>query len=115
MSGAADDLRAARALLEDPTAWTTGAFARRRVGTATSQASGDDVVCRCANGALIAIELPRARGSRGGGLHLSLAAQALGYETASRLNDAAETTHAHVLALYDLAIRMAEADAEAPS
>lgn len=107
MSAAAVDvLRRARAKIEDPKAWI-----RKRMS-----AWIDDVQCYCADGALVAVTMnTKTLMESGASLFLSVAAKSYGFETASRLNDAAGTTHADVLALYDRAIAMAEADAGVPS
>jgi len=99
MSDAGDILRKARAVIENPEAWGKGYFAVRR----------GDIICRCADGALLAAARTGPLLVSRASLFLSLAAQALGFETASRLNDHPRTMHADVLALFDLAIRLAEA------
>jgi hypothetical protein len=111
----ADALRAARLRIENPARWAQGSFATVDGERAGVLAVGDPSACLCVNGALLSVGCLVAGFHPPGGLYLSIAAKALGYETASKLNDAPETTHADVLALLDLAIRLAEAAEEVPS
>lgn len=95
---AARSLRSARALIEDPEFWIKDA----------SEEDG----ARCAMGALDAT--PGGMGRHVAYTTLRALAEVLGYGErggcpVAALNDAPETTHADVLALYDLAIERAEA------
>ena len=106
---AVEALRRAKELLSDPAKWTKGAMARGTWGVSCGVAFvGAD--CFCANGALLS--LYRGTGectASGASLWLSAAAQKLGFENVTAMNDAAGTTHADIMALYDRAILLAEA------
>lgn len=102
---AATILREAKRLLRKPQQWTQGDFATWTDGEEAS-------MCYCANGALLAVTDGTCNLiTSGASLHLSLAARARGFETASKFNDAPGRKHAEVLALFDEAIARAETDA----
>lgn len=111
MSAVVSVLREARARIADPARWTCGESARDGVGDPCA-AVEECAVCWCALGS---VEACRAWDVEGQALGLmSGVARALGYDAigsscTAMLNDAPETTHADVLALYDLAIEQAEA------
>lgn len=110
MRTASEILRAAKAKIAEPSRWVKGAPALNADGSAVDPWRGH-AVCWCVNGALVEVtrtgELMQSRAS----FILSQCARRRGYETASRLNDAPETTHADVMALFDEAIAWAESDA----
>lgn len=111
MSALVAVLMEARARIDHPAAWTQGESARDAGGDPC--AAVDDVAaCWCALGS---IEACRAWENETQALiTLSGVARDLGHDSiggscTAMLNDAPETTHADVLALYDLAIERAEA------
>jgi hypothetical protein len=98
----------AKALIAKPRTWTKGRLFRERNG----------VTCRCVDGAVSDAREDAIREHRVTvadavdarvSVYLSAAAHARGFETASRFNDAPETTHADALALFDEAIALATA------
>jgi hypothetical protein len=106
-------LREARKRLEQPEAWTRGDFGRTEHGNSVSPIPSmlREASCLCVNGALIASDddngsLMHSRASA----IMSQCARRRGFETVSKLNDAPETTHADILALFDEAIAWAESD-----
>lgn len=110
---AAVQLRAARERIATPERWVQGVFAAvdgKRYG---APSINDPRACLCVDGAVLSVR--NNQPANGAGLCLSLAARARGFETASKLNDAPETTHADVLALLDEAIALAESLAGAES
>lgn len=101
MSAAAIEmLRAAKARIAKPAAWGKGCFRRYK--------PGDDSLCFCADGALLAVSTIEGRLKSRASLFLTLAARARGFESVSKLNDAKGTGHADVLRLFDDAIRRAK-------
>ena len=116
---AADILRSARDRLSEPAAWVQGFFAKDAHGDWV-RATDPGARCWCDDGAIIAEQgaagaWPNTMVGGTPSLWLSTAAKALGFPTASLLNDAPHTKHEHVLALFDFAIRLAEAASEVPS
>ena len=103
---AAELLREARKLLEDPSHWTKGAFAKAAAGCAIASTS-DNAVCWCAIGAL-------RRFDRGGysaaysNAVFVLQCCVSGSGGVAEFNDDPNTTHADVLAMFDRAIARAE-------
>lgn len=119
MNGSADVLRAARAKIENPMAWTQGRLSADEFGEFVYP---HDIraTCFCAQGAILSAQhvlkwAPAESGSNTPGLWISQAARALGFETAREFNDAPATAHEDVLALFDLAIRLAESAESCPS
>jgi len=116
MATPADVLRAARKRLARRNGWVQGRLAADAHGDCVYP-THSSASCWCADGAVLASihDLPVSEmpvvNARGGtpGFYLSTAARALGFETAAMLNDSPSTKKADVLALFDLAIRMAEA------
>lgn len=103
MKTAADILRAARGLLADPDRWTTKAYARAKDGR-LARPEGAEAVCWCAFGALA--KVGSNEWSHPGGL-LRRSARALFNDLPTGVND--QRGHADVLAMYDRAIELAEA------
>ena len=110
------DLRAVRALLARPEAWTKGADARNMFGARTHAGCGD----ACAwslSGAMGFVEDScdldpqdfEGRADRGDRLTRSVCA-AMGHDGLVEWNDAADRTHADVLALLDRAIALEAAN-----
>jgi hypothetical protein len=106
MSQLAEDLKAAKALIADPARWCKG-IARNQnctmyaVSVVAGQGSGAYRFTRCDEALRQA--LPRTIQLPFGGAHPIVA-----------FNDAPETTHADVLALFDRAIAAAEAQRTKP-
>lgn len=107
-------LRAARERIARPERWTKGSFPKSPVSgrsMGSSPASWSEDTCLCVDAAVMFERYrtnPLGNVCCGAGLCLSLVARAHGFETASRFNDAAGTTHADVLALLDEASALAE-------
>lgn len=99
----AADLRAARAVIEKPEAWTKFEFARDARGEPASVESSD-AVCFCASGAVIRT-VPGDR--RGVVVDTLKHASPLG--AIANFNDDNLTAHADILNLFDRAIAAAEA------
>lgn len=98
------DLRAVRAKIERPEAWTQGAWARTATGGAVPvRQPGRVPVCWCLGGALRAAAVPTMRWKAMRNAIVSLTAP-MGI---TAWNDTPRRTHAEVLALIDRAIAMA--------
>lgn len=98
----AEVLKAAKALIEDPSRWTQRTFARTMNGDAVH---GTDrlAVCWCAAGAVLHCS-PRAAFMPV--CVLNAAAQEMGFRTATELNDTAG--HRAVMEMFDRAIQHAD-------
>lgn len=112
MSAAADLLRRARERIATPERWTKGAFARDPADGYDRGDRGalDPDSCLCANGSLFAAHGDVGPPPYGVSQTLTRAARGRGFETVSKFNDAPETTHADVMALFDDAIALAESE-----
>jgi hypothetical protein len=100
---AADYLRAARYRIAAPDRWTKGALARDPLGRIVEP--DDPAACQwCAAGAYDAAR------PLGADDVLHRRVLEIGFRHLPGFNDAPETTHADVLALYDDAIQAAEKD-----
>jgi hypothetical protein len=99
-------LRAARAHIADPAKWTQGAMAHDVHGT-RCEPNSRAAVKWDAFGAFFAVR-PNTAATHAAQDAL-LAAVPPGYHLISDYNDAAETTHADILALFDSAIAREEA------
>ena len=109
----AEQLRAAKALIDTPDKWTKGCFARRADGLLLMRGeSWDEAVCFCSEGAV--------RKASNGLLppdvdRLLERAVPRTFHTSSNcrnfvlFNDAEETSHADVMKMFDRAIKLAEA------
>lgn len=96
MNQLVEDLKAARAVIEKPEAWTKGKWARTKGGQGVSWDS-PEAVCFCAEGA-IRLTVPYDR-------EVVTQSSLLGhYYMLAAFNDDPETTHAEILALFDNAI-----------
>ena len=98
-------LRAAKALIDTPEKWTQGCAARDSYGRSVSPLA-HDAVCFCSWGALL----------RSGALSKDMPdlMRLLDDETKSNTsvityNDTADTTHGDIMAVYDRAIKRADA------
>lgn len=104
MNTVKETLIAARKLIEKPENWTKGAHARDSEGVDVWPDDSSSV-CFCASGAV-------RLASSGSALELFIGQKmleeclppSLGYDQIPSFNDAPETTHADVLALFDRAI-----------
>ena len=97
------DLKAVRALLAEPTAWTKGAMSRDKQGS-PEYPRASPTVCWCALGA-ITTRSPLAR---------EQLRQELGFDTDWQItewNDAPERTHSDVITLLDTTIARLEKEA----
>lgn len=104
----ADKLREARALIEDPERWTTGAFARNVKGDPVDH-RGQAAVAWCARGIAYRVGLsPNSSLSGYGYGYLSRASHEIG-QGLTAVNDC--LGHDAVLKVYDRAIELAEAEA----
>lgn len=112
-----DVLQGARELLADEAKWTKGVMARREDGV---QVSAEDprATCFCAFGAIskVAPQAPyatafdiRCRADKA--LYAVLPE---GFSSVEDFNDADETTHADVLALFDRAVRFVATGEKSP-
>ena len=99
----AERLRAARALLTPPGAWTRGALARDREGNRV-ECDSVRAVCWCAGGAI-----SRATDRRDNETEWRLLTKVVGFPV-SFWNDAPGRTQADVLAALDAAIELAKAE-----
>jgi hypothetical protein len=97
-------LRAARAKIATPERWTKGQFARDATGYWVSY-DNSDAVGWCAEGAVYAVLLGHVKADD---LFVFLD-RASGGNTPF-FNDAPSTTHADVMAMFDRAIALAEAE-----
>jgi hypothetical protein len=103
MSAAASYLRLAKALIEDPSRWAIGAFARTESGRVIG--AREAPACRwCATGALEKVGGTAALG--GAFDHLFDAAKTLKFAHPALLND--HGLHSLVMRMFDLAIKFAE-------
>ncbi|MES2055782.1 MAG: hypothetical protein V4564_07590 [Pseudomonadota bacterium] len=112
----ADDLRAARAVIEKPEAWTRRAYAKTANNRQTRSPLSENAVRFCVLGAIC-----RAVGEPDYGMGRSSRASSflLGFVPLNRrtsvlagivaFNDRKSTTHVDILALFDRAIAAAEA------
>lgn len=102
----ASDLRAVRAVIDTPEKWTKGAFARKVNG---DPGSYSEAVCFCILGA-IRVALSNNRFLRTDlRNHLRVALpNPIEHDALDDFNDAPSTTHADVMALFDVAIKKAE-------
>lgn len=96
-----ETLKAAKALISDPTKWTQGAYARDAEGTVTDPFASD-AACWCSVRSIVAVSREWFFASE------SLLEKAIGGGVI-RFNDM--HTHAEVMAAFDRAIELAEADA----
>lgn len=109
----AEQLRAAKALIDTPERWTKGKNARGVHGGVTDP-TGKDAVCRCSNGAIVC-STQRWNSSLGRKLDAAVPKAFSGYAEngfAARFvqyNDHPDTTHADIMKLFDDAIALAEA------
>ena len=108
---AAEDLKAARSLITDPSKWTVGWFARDAAGNKTS-ACGPEAVCFCTAGALIrVVNDDHGRYFAAREYIYAYTAEKYGYEMhggdISAINDG--LGHAAALDMLDKAIALAEA------
>lgn len=103
---AADQLRAAKALIDSPEKWIKGRFAVDKLGLTTSY---DDprATCFCAVGACRRYCF---RGDLDEALPESFVALGKKASPVVEFNDHPDTTHADVMALFDRAIALAEMD-----
>lgn len=100
-------LRAARAKIENPDAWTRGAFARNQDGL-LRDAQDSDACAWCAMGAVRAVSSGRGDQVRDHALRmLHCAAVQLDDSGIASFNDT--RTHADVLKMFNLAIQLGEA------
>lgn len=106
MTNAAKTLRAAKALTDTPAKWTQHEFARNKDDIFVS-ALDPDACCFCINGAIIRAS----RNVRSDTLK-ALLRKALSkpWETITKFNDHPDTTHTDVMAFFDRAIALAEAE-----
>lgn len=103
MTKTSELLRAAKAKIEDPNRWTKGEYARDERGKPVNIAS-QEAVCWCVLGAT---------GWSGNVADKMLERALFGMSAHCDIdvfNDASETTHADVMALFDRAIAMAESE-----
>lgn len=105
----ADLLRKGRDLISDPEHWCQGDYAVSRYGTAV-ETNSPAVYALCAIGALAnVLDHPSGWGVPGWcRAPLQTAAEEEGWDAPHILND--RTTHADVMAMYDRAIELAEAN-----
>jgi hypothetical protein len=121
-ASAAETLRAARALIEDPKHWTKGVYAatsKRSAEWSEVFVGSERAVCWCSLGALRRVDGPHEDAARG------LLADAINpqwrtqgeypyvNEVIYRFNDARHRRHREVLAKFDEAIALAEAQEQA--
>lgn len=105
MGAVADKLREARALIEPEGAWVQGSYAYTASKRALITGSQEGAVCWCAVGAID-------KSCQGEPRLWRKAADFLGDAVGCAIpkwNDAPERTHAEVLAAFDKAIELAEA------
>jgi hypothetical protein len=111
-------LRAARKRIEDPKRWTRGAFARTKDGVLLVDPTAPDAVCWCAHGAIEAEAKARALGTfpatalveeAGGGHVFQINDGSLPAGYSERHPRKAPARHRLVLATFDKAIELAEA------
>lgn len=102
----AEQLRAAKALIDTPEKWTKGEYATGPHGTYASQYS-DNAVCYCAMGAIERADY--LDGDWGAHFFLRKTAIERGAMGVIDFNDAPTTTHADIMKLFDDAIALAEA------
>lgn len=98
----ADQLRAAKALIDTPDKWTREVMGRDISGHPVEDV--DSAVCFCIIGATVV-----ARAPLDGPLRDSLPEWA--HASFADFNDSPRTSHADVMALFDRAIELAESDA----
>ena len=104
---AVEILKRARALIETPDKWVRGAFARDADGFPVKHLS--DAACKfCARGAFLRAANASVLDNHPAEIFLDRAHSGKRRSYVS-LNDAEETTHADILALFDRAIEKAEA------
>ena len=102
----ADDLRAARKVIEKPEAWIKGSFAMDECGNEVEAES--PAACRfCVRGAIYRA-VPERYEMTHGALWAQVGDDPL-FDPLVKLNDSKSTTHADILALFDRAIAAAEA------
>lgn len=97
---AADQLRAAKALIDTPEKWTRGEYARDMFGSGVDCLSGE-AVCFCTLGALGAV------GAANCDPIIRKALEPVFAGSVSMFNDSRTTTHADIMALFDRAIAAA--------
>lgn len=101
-------LRAARKLIERPENWTRGADARDVDGTPVWAAHGDvEPVCWCSTGALMRVTETGPEYHSGRGFLEQVISP---WRFIPQWNDAGNRTHPEVLAAFDRAIALAEAE-----
>lgn len=103
MNQLADNLRAAKALIDTPEKWTKGAFARGRHGFSVD-VSSPIATCFCLRGAVHAVT---GNGRRTRDVFSALE-RAVGRRGLAQWNDRISRTHADVMAAFDQAIAAAE-------
>lgn len=104
MSTTAETLAAAKALVDTPTKWTQGAYARRSDRQPWSSGHSD-ATCFCVLGAVSRVRPVEPQICR-----LLRAALPSHFTIISNFNDHPETRHTDVMALFDRAIALAEAE-----
>lgn len=113
MSQLAQDLRAAKALIDTPEKWTKGAFARAPDGKRT-HATSDSATSRCMAGACICaslIQVSMNHDRRANAMLLALE-DVVGpcvtdHDPVTGFNDSPQRTHAEIMAAFDKAIAKA--------
>lgn len=95
-------LTAARDLIADAENWTQHAWARNADGTKTS-AESDDAVCWCAGGAIVRVTPASQQPAFPAAICDDAARRIKGLDLVL-FNDATDTTHLEVLAMFDDAI-----------
>jgi hypothetical protein len=100
---AANNLRAARALIEDPKHWTQGSYGLDSSGHGVSTRRINEAVCFCSWGALVRVGIDVIGGRSAEERYLDMG---MGNRGVGNFNDT--HTHAEVLAAFDKAIELAE-------
>lgn len=108
MRTAADVLRMARALVERPELWTQGAYSRDADGVGDPDKV--NIVCRCAEGAIM--DAYAEDEVAAGTTAWSILQEIVGDQSIPTWNDAPGRTHTEILAAFDLAIGLADAEAQ---
>lgn len=109
MTHLADDLKAARKLIERPECWTKGQAAKDVFGL-VAYGEFDRAVCWCAVGAVDRIcgRYLKRFNTAIAALKVQMPADPGLHQNIFRFNDDPATTHADILALFDRAIAAAE-------
>lgn len=99
-------LEKAKAIIADPFHWTKGAFARNSHGTTVIDVTSEDACSFCALGALVRVMENETDYNHARDI-LELCVGDKNFPNVPAFNDASETTHADILALFDCAIEEA--------